>query len=94
LGTVKVPGEKKAHSVFLYTLSTCGWCKMTKKLLKDNLVEYEYLDLDKCSLEERKAAVKELKSRGLSLRFPIIIVDGEEVITGYKEEAIKKAVLT
>lgn len=92
--TVKVPGDKKAHSVFLYTLSTCGWCKKTKKLLKDNLIEYEYLDLDKCSLEERKAAVKELKSRGISLRFPIMIVDGEEVIIGYKEDAIKKAVMT
>jgi len=28
---VKVEGEKKEHNVFLYTLSTCGWCKKTKE---------------------------------------------------------------
>jgi len=36
---VKVEGEKRGHRVFLYTLSTCGWCKRTKEFLRENGVE-------------------------------------------------------
>jgi len=49
MNTVKVEGKNKKNKVFLYTLSTCGWCKMTKQYLKDNDTAYEYLDVDKCS---------------------------------------------
>jgi len=32
---VQVEGEKRNHSVFLYTLSTCGWCKKTKEFPRE-----------------------------------------------------------
>jgi glutaredoxin len=86
----KVEGTKKEHKVFLYALSTCGWCKKTKQLLNKNDVEYEYLDVDKCTSEERKQAISDIKSRNVPLGFPIIIIDDEKVISGYKESAIKE----
>jgi len=49
MNTVKVEGKNKKNKVFLYTLSTCGWCKMTKQYLKDNDTAYEYLDVDRSS---------------------------------------------
>jgi glutaredoxin len=85
---IKVEGENKNHKVFLYALSTCGWCKKTKQFLKDNSVEYEYLDVDKTKGEERKSAINDIKSRKVPLGFPIIIVDDENVIIGFKQNQL------
>jgi glutaredoxin len=89
--TTKVEGSKKAHRVFLYTLSTCVWCKKTKELLRESGVAYEYLDVDTCSSEERRSAIDTLKSRNTQLGFPIIIVDDKTLITGYKPDEIREA---
>jgi glutaredoxin len=86
-----VVGENKGHKVFLYALSTCGWCKKTKQFLKDNKIEYEYLDVDTASSENRRKAIDEIKARKVSLGFPIIIIDDETIISGYKPEAIAEA---
>jgi glutaredoxin len=88
---LKVEGTKKDHKVFLYALSTCGWCKKTKQLLSENDVEYEFLDVDKSTSEERKNAISEIKSHKVPLGFPVTIIDNEKVISGYKENAIKAA---
>ena len=41
--------------VKIYTLSTCSHCKATKKLLKDNHINYEFTDVDLLAGEEREA---------------------------------------
>jgi glutaredoxin-like protein NrdH len=87
----KVEGPKKEHRVFLYTLSTCVWCKKTKEFLRESGVEYEYLDVDACSSEERRSALDSLKSRNAQIGFPIIIVDDKTLITGYKPDEIREA---
>ena len=89
--TTKIEGKNKKNNVLLYTLSTCGWCKKTKELLKEKDVEYEYLDLDKCSKEDQKAAVDELKAKNLPVAFPIIIVNNDTVIQGFKKDEILEA---
>jgi glutaredoxin len=89
--TTKVDGKNKKNNVLLYTLSTCGWCKKTKELLKENEIAYEYLDLDKCSKEDQKAAVDELKAKNLPVAFPIIIVNDDTVIQGFKKDEILEA---
>ena len=38
-----VDGKDKGK-VFLYALSTCGWCKKTKAFLNEQGVEYSYVD--------------------------------------------------
>ena len=47
--------------VKLYTLSTCGHCKATKKLLNDRAVKYESTDVDMLSGDERAAILEEIK---------------------------------
>ena len=89
--TTKVEGPKKEHRVFLYTLSTCVWCKKTKELLRESGVAYEYLDVDTCSSEERRGALDSLKGRNAQIGFPIIIVDDKTLITGYKPDEISEA---
>ncbi len=84
----KVDGSLNSHKVFLYTLSTCGWCKLTKQLLKDKSVAYEYLDVDVLKAEDRKAAIEDLQKRKAPLGFPIIIIDDTQLISGYQPEKI------
>ena len=91
MSIVKVEGNKKDHKVFLYTLSTCGWCKKTKQFLKDNDVEYEYIDVDMCTREERKKVIEDIKSRKASMGFPLAIIDDEILISGYKVDKYKEA---
>lgn len=89
--TTKVEGSKSKNKVFLYTLSTCGWCNKTKQLLNDNDVAYEYLDLDKCSREDQKTAVDELKAKKLPIAFPIILINDDVVIQGFKKDELVEA---
>jgi glutaredoxin len=89
--TTKVEGSNSVNKVFLYTLSTCGWCKKTKELLKEKDIAYEYLDLDKCSKEDQKKAIDELKAKNLPVAFPITIVNDDTVIQGFKKDEILEA---
>lgn len=88
----KVPGSKKNHKVMIFTLSTCGWCKKTKKLLKDLDVEYEYTDIDTVSGEEREKVREELRKHNPRMSAPTIVIDdGKNVIVGFDEEEIREA---
>jgi len=91
MNTVKVEGKNKKNKVFLYTLSTCGWCKMTKQYLKDNDTAYEYLDVDRCSKEEQQEAIEDLKRRNAPVAFPAIIINDKTLISGFKKDAIAEA---
>lgn len=87
----KVDGTMNTRKIFLYTLSTCGWCKKTKELLKEKGITYEYIDVDVLKAEERKAAVEDLHKRNAPLGFPIIIIDDKELISGYQPDKILSA---
>ncbi len=89
--TTIVEGSNNKNKVIIYTLSTCGWCKKLKKLLNENNIQYEYLDLDKCSKEDQKKAVDQLKSRKLPVAFPITIINDKKVIQGFKKDRLIEA---
>ena len=89
--TIIVEGTNSKNKVMLYTLSTCGWCKKTKELLKEKNIRYEYIDLDKCSKEDQKTAVESLKERKLPVAFPIMIVNDDKVIQGFRKDDIVEA---
>ncbi|MBI2630330.1 glutaredoxin family protein [Candidatus Pacearchaeota archaeon] len=86
---VKVPG-KKLKNIFLFTLSTCGWCKKTKKLLSKLGLEYSYVDVD--LLEEAKdEAIKDMKKYISEISFPLLVIDNTS-ISGYEEEKIREII--
>jgi glutaredoxin-like protein NrdH len=87
----KVQGVKKQHKVVLYALSTCVWCKMTKQYLKDNEIEYEYIDVDLCQEEDKQKIREHIQSKGGPLSYPTTIVDGKVVITGFRKDLLKEA---
>ena len=87
----KVPGQKRQHKVILYALSTCAWCKMTKQFLKDNDVEYEYIDVDLCQEEDKQKIRDHIQSKGGPLSYPTVIIDDNMLITGFRKDKMKEA---
>ena len=86
----KVQGKQNKHKVVLYALSTCVWCKMTKQFLKDNGVEYDYIDVDLCQEEDKQKIREHIQSKGGPLSFPTTIVDDNVVITGFRKDLLKE----
>ena len=85
-----VPGNNTSHTVTIYTLSTCGWCRKTKELLKDLGVQYEYIDMDKIEGLDQMTARAELKKYNPRASYPTLIIDeGKIVIIGFKEDEIR-----
>lgn len=76
--------------VMIYTLSTCGHCKATKRFLDECKIEFEFEDVDLLQGEERAAMLEEVKKWNPSCSFPTIII-GDKVIVGYKEHEIREA---
>ena len=48
--------------VKIYTLSTCGHCKATKRFLDTCKVHYEFTDVDLLTGDEREAIIEEVKN--------------------------------
>jgi glutaredoxin-like protein NrdH len=86
----KVQGKQNKHKVILYALSTCVWCKMTKQFLKDNNVEYEYINVDLCEEEDKQKIRDHIQSKGGPLSYPTTIVDDNVVITGFRKDLLKE----
>ena len=85
-----VSGQKRQHKVVLYALSTCVWCKMTKQFLKDNDIEYDYIDVDLCQEEDKQKIREHIQSKGGPLSYPTTIVDDKVVITGFRKDKLKE----
>ncbi|MDH5779808.1 MAG: glutaredoxin family protein [Candidatus Bathyarchaeota archaeon] len=89
--STKVPAKNNKHRVFMYAISTCAWCRRAKRFLEDNKIEYEYVDIDLCSWEDREKIRRDILSRGGRLSYPTIIVDNKIMITGFQEHKIRGA---
>lgn len=84
-----VEGEDRGH-VILYALSTCAWCKKTKRLLNDLGVEYYYIDTDLLEGEKQDKVIKEIKKWNPRCSFPTIVVNNDTCIVGYDESRIEE----
>lgn len=89
----KIEGTNKGK-ITLYALSTCGWCKKTKTLLKELGVAYEYIDVDLLTGKERDDVLQAMKKWNPQLSFPTLIINDKECIIGFEEAKIKKALST
>lgn len=78
-----------ADKVFVYALSTCPYCKMTKKFLDEAGVDYEHRDVDLLEGDERSEAIAEVKALSGGTSFPVVKI-GDEVIVGFNKSRIKE----
>lgn len=77
-------------NVKMFTLSTCSHCKAAKRFLDECTVKYDATEVDLLKGEERAAVLEEVKKWNPNCSFPTIII-GDEVIVGFKEGEIRKA---
>jgi glutaredoxin-like protein NrdH len=87
---MKVSGENSKHKVFLYALSTCAWCKMTKQYLKDNNIEFEFIDVDLCNDDDKDKVKQEILDKGGDLSYPTIVIDDKTLIAGFRKDKLKE----
>ena len=75
-------------SLIFYSLSTCGSCKVTKKMLDDLEIEYDSIVVDLLPADKKKEAVKDITRFNPRCTFPTLIY-GDKVIIGMKLQEIK-----
>ncbi|VVB61707.1 Glutaredoxin [uncultured archaeon] len=85
-----IDGQNKGN-IMLYAISTCGWCKKTKKFLKSLGVEYRYIDVDMLEPAEKKKIDGEVMKWNPQRNYPMIVINNKKCIVGYKEDEIKEA---
>jgi glutaredoxin-like protein NrdH len=75
-----------------YFLSTCGWCKKTRRLLDENNVDYEYEYVDLLSGDEKARVLEEVSQYNPRRSFPTVVVsNGEtEIVIGFQEDRLRE----
>jgi glutaredoxin len=86
----KVAGKKNKNDIFMFTLSTCGWCMKTKRLLSDLGVEYFYIDVDLVEDKNADEVIKEFSKWNPHQSFPTIIINNKKSIIGFQEDKIRE----
>jgi len=86
----RIEGKNKGK-VVLYAISTCMWCKKTKRLLNELGVQYDYIDVDLLTGEEKEEAKKEVLRWRKRAVYPLLVINDLYCIKSYDEEEIKEA---
>lgn len=86
----QVEGENKGK-IMLFALSTCGWCKKTKKFLEELGVKYSYVFVDLLEEDDRNKTIEEIEKWNPRCSFPTIVINDKKCVVGFKEEEIKEA---
>lgn len=71
--------------VSMYTLSTCPWCRKTKKYFKDRNIPFDFVDYDLADEKEKEKISQEMMKYTGHIAFPFVRID-DQVIIGYNPE--------
>ncbi len=71
--------------VFMYTLSTCPWCRKTKKFFNERNIQFKYVDYDLVEEEEQEKIINEMERSGGNAAFPYVKID-DDIIVGYNPD--------
>lgn len=91
-GMLQSKEEVKLRKVKGYFLSTCGWCRKTKRFFDANNVDYEYEYVDLLTGNQRVRALAELEQWNPRRSFPTVVVsnDDTEVVIGFREDRLRE----
>lgn len=73
--------------VRLFALSTCPYCRMTRRFLDENGVTYELTEVDLLEGDERQTAIDQVKELSGGTSFPVLVA-GETVVVGFNKTKI------
>ncbi len=83
-----VDGKDKG-SIRLFALSTCVWCRKTKKLLDSLNVAYDFVYVDLLEGKEKDEVMDEVEKWNPRRSFPTMVINNH-AIAGFKEQQIKE----
>ena len=75
--------------VTVYALSTCLWCRKTKKYFEDKNIPFEAVDYDKQDGKRQEEIMKEMKGAGCGGSFPFTRI-GADCVQGYDPDEFAK----
>jgi len=79
-----------AAQIKVYALSTCPYCKRTKRFLDEHKIAYECVDVDLLDDDSQDRALDEIEKLTGRQSFPVVIV-GDAVIVGHDEQKLRTA---
>lgn len=77
------------NKVRIYALSTCLWCKKTKKYFEDRKISFEAVDYDKQDEAAQEKIKNEMREAGFPCSFPFISI-GDACTQGYDPDEFEK----
>jgi glutaredoxin len=86
----RIPGYHSEHHVVFYGISTCVWCKRTRRFLEEQGVAFDYFYVDLLSGYEREEVLTQVRRWNPGASFPTLVVDDSRCVVGYRPEEIKE----
>lgn len=71
--------------IFMYTLSTCPFCRKTKKYFRDRNISFDFIDYDLADEKEQERIATDMMKYTDHIAFPFVRI-GETVVMGYNPE--------
>lgn len=75
--------------VKMYALSTCLWCKRTKKFFEDRKIPFECVEYDKVDEAEQERIMAKIREKGGRGSFPYVCI-GSDAVQGYLPEEFER----
>lgn len=72
------------NKIYMYTLSTCPWCRKTKKFFTEHRIAFDYTDYDLADEATQDKIMNELETHGAN-GFPFVRI-GDQVVEGYQPD--------
>ena len=72
------------EKVTMYTVSTCPWCRKTKKFFSDHDIPFEFTDYDLADEVTQSKINDEMDAAGAD-GFPFVMI-GDKIIVGYQPD--------
>jgi len=72
------------NEITLYTLSTCPWCRKSKKFFTERDIQFDYTDYDLADEQTQKQIIQ-VMDRHKATAFPFAMINGD-AIEGYNPE--------
>lgn len=73
--------------IHLYALSTCPYCRMTKRYLDDHGITYQIVEVDQLEGDEKQGAIDKVKELSGGTSFPVLVAD-DKVVVGFNKTKI------
>lgn len=87
-----VNGAKASPSLRIFALSTCAFCERSLAWLKEMDYTHEFIFVDNLDPEVKRQLKSELKEQfGPIQVFPVLVIDGQRMVSGFTEEKWKEA---